>query len=237
MIGSARSARAMPRAALGHAPSPILLDTSSDAQYSTGAARTPRWRSRTGRCSSVSAAAVPASMRASWSSTPSITGYQEILTDPSYAGQIVTFTFPHIGNVGTNDEDIEALTPVCPRHGGAGADHRALQLAQQPAPRRLARQRAASPPSAGSTPGGSPASCARRGAQNAALAYLPGRRARPRRAQGPSRRPGPAWRAWTSPARSPAASATAGARAAGPGARAMAAATAAARTSWPSTTA
>ncbi|ABS63928.1 carbamoyl-phosphate synthase, small subunit [Parvibaculum lavamentivorans DS-1] len=36
-----------------------------------------------------------------------ITGYQEILTDPSYAGQIITFTFPHIGNVGTNDEDIE----------------------------------------------------------------------------------------------------------------------------------
>jgi len=36
-----------------------------------------------------------------------MTGYQEILTDPSYAGQIVTFTFPHIGNVGTNDEDGE----------------------------------------------------------------------------------------------------------------------------------
>ncbi len=36
-----------------------------------------------------------------------MTGYQEILTDPSYAGQIVTFTFPHIGNVGTNDDDIE----------------------------------------------------------------------------------------------------------------------------------
>src|SRR5271166_49258 len=36
-----------------------------------------------------------------------ITGYQEILTDPSYAGQIVTFTFPHIGNVGANPEDIE----------------------------------------------------------------------------------------------------------------------------------
>ena len=34
----------------------------------------------------------------------SLTGYQEVLTDPSYAGQIVTFTFPHIGNVGTNDE-------------------------------------------------------------------------------------------------------------------------------------
>ena len=42
----------------------------------------------------------------------SITGYQEILTDPSYAGQIITFTFPHIGNVGTNPEDIEATTPA-----------------------------------------------------------------------------------------------------------------------------
>ena len=38
----------------------------------------------------------------------SITGYQEILTDPSYSGQIINFTFPHIGNVGANDEDIEA---------------------------------------------------------------------------------------------------------------------------------
>lgn len=37
-----------------------------------------------------------------------ITGYQEIITDPSYAGQIITFTFPHIGNVGTNSKDIEA---------------------------------------------------------------------------------------------------------------------------------
>ncbi len=36
-----------------------------------------------------------------------MTGYQEILTDPSYAGQIITFTFPHIGNVGTNDDDNE----------------------------------------------------------------------------------------------------------------------------------
>src|SRR5208282_5996998 len=41
-----------------------------------------------------------------------MTGYEEILTDPSYAGQIITFTFPHIGNVGTNREDIETLTPV-----------------------------------------------------------------------------------------------------------------------------
>ncbi len=42
----------------------------------------------------------------------SITGYQEILTDPSYAAQIITFTFPHIGNVGTNHEDFEATTPA-----------------------------------------------------------------------------------------------------------------------------
>ena len=38
-----------------------------------------------------------------------MTGYEEILTDPSYAGQIITFTFPHIGNVGTNEEDIETI--------------------------------------------------------------------------------------------------------------------------------
>jgi carbamoyl-phosphate synthase small subunit len=42
----------------------------------------------------------------------SLTGYQEILTDPSYAGQIITFTFPHIGNVGANLEDIETVTPA-----------------------------------------------------------------------------------------------------------------------------
>jgi carbamoyl-phosphate synthase small subunit len=38
-----------------------------------------------------------------------MTGYEEILTDPSYAGQIITFTFPHIGNVGINDDDIETV--------------------------------------------------------------------------------------------------------------------------------
>ena len=41
-----------------------------------------------------------------------MTGYQEIMTDPSYAGQIVTFTFPHIGNVGVTPEDDEAAEPV-----------------------------------------------------------------------------------------------------------------------------
>jgi carbamoyl-phosphate synthase small subunit len=39
-----------------------------------------------------------------------MTGYQETLTDPSYAGQIITFTFPHIGNVGANEEDVEAVS-------------------------------------------------------------------------------------------------------------------------------
>ena len=38
----------------------------------------------------------------------SLTGYQEIISDPSYAGQIINFTFPHIGNVGTNKEDVES---------------------------------------------------------------------------------------------------------------------------------
>ena len=49
-----------------------------------------------------------------------LTGYQEILTDPSYLGQIVTFTFPHIGNIGANDEDIEDMTPAA-RRGAVGA--------------------------------------------------------------------------------------------------------------------
>ena len=63
-----------------------------------------------------------------------MTGYQEILTDPSYAGQIVTFTFPHIGNVGTNDEDIET-TNLASASGvrglhRQGAGHRSRQLSQ-----------------------------------------------------------------------------------------------------------
>jgi len=42
----------------------------------------------------------------------SMTGYQEILTDPSYAGQVICFTFPHIGNTGANDEDMETRVPA-----------------------------------------------------------------------------------------------------------------------------
>ena len=43
----------------------------------------------------------------------SLTGYQEILTDPSYAGQVITFTYPHIGNYGVNANDDESLAPAC----------------------------------------------------------------------------------------------------------------------------
>src|SRR3989304_4499850 len=49
-----------------------------------------------------------------------MTGYQEILTDPSYAGQIITFTFPHIGNVGTNNEDMESASLAAGGVGGGG---------------------------------------------------------------------------------------------------------------------
>src|SRR6476660_2847220 len=65
-----------------------------------------------------------------------MTGYEEILTDPSYAGQLITFTFPHIGNVGTNDQDIEtvnmAATPPARRDLGS------LELPLRQASRRVA---------------------------------------------------------------------------------------------------
>ena len=60
-----------------------------------------------------------------------MTGYEEILTDPSYAGQIVVFTFPHIGIVGANSEDIEATNPavravVVRAEAGRPSNYRAL---------------------------------------------------------------------------------------------------------------
>ena len=101
-----------------------------------------------------------------------ITGYQEILTDPSYAGQIVTFTFPHIGNVGVNDEDVEALTPYARGMVARGSDHRPVQLAQRRPSRDWLDSRGIAAIAGVDT---------RRitrilregGAQNAALAYLP----------------------------------------------------------------
>ena len=42
-----------------------------------------------------------------------LSGYQEIVTDPSYAGQVIMFTYPHIGNYGVNDDDHESRRPFC----------------------------------------------------------------------------------------------------------------------------
>ena len=71
-----------------------------------------------------------------------MTGYEEILTDPSYAGQIITFTFPHIGNVGTNEEDIEALNMAATarrlRRHPAHRHHRAVELARDAPSRSVA---------------------------------------------------------------------------------------------------
>ena len=67
-----------------------------------------------------------------------MTGYQETLTDPSYAGQIITFTFPHIGNVGVNPEDIEATTIHARGLLLAAGRDRALQLAVGPEAGRVA---------------------------------------------------------------------------------------------------
>ena len=71
-----------------------------------------------------------------------MTGYEEILTDPSYAGQIITFTFPHIGNVGTNEEDIEtvnmAATPGRARRDPAYRHHRAVEFPRHAPSRSMA---------------------------------------------------------------------------------------------------
>ena len=82
-----------------------------------------------------------------------MTGYQEILTDPSYAGQIITFTFPHIGNVGANGEDIETTTPAARGLVLGAVDQRTVQLARDPASRCLAEARATSWASPASTRG------------------------------------------------------------------------------------
>ncbi|WP_340644053.1 carbamoyl-phosphate synthase domain-containing protein, partial [Phenylobacterium sp.] len=57
-----------------------------------------------------------------------MTGYQEILTDPSYMAQIVAFTFPHMGNVGTNVEDLEQMS------GGASTAARGAIFRDVPTP-------------------------------------------------------------------------------------------------------
>ena len=85
-----------------------------------------------------------------------MTGYEEILTDPSYAGQLITFTFPHIGNVGTNDEDIETVN-MAATPGARGVilrsrDHRPVELPLGAPSRRMAASAAASSASPASIP-------------------------------------------------------------------------------------
>jgi carbamoyl-phosphate synthase small subunit len=73
-----------------------------------------------------------------------MTGYQEILTDPSYAGQIITFTFPHIGNVGTNDEDIETVNLAAVRACAAACSRPTSptrRTTRSPPPRPVAQAR------------------------------------------------------------------------------------------------
>ena len=154
-----------------------------------------------------------------------MTGYQEILTDPSYAGQIITFTFPHIGNVGVNDEDIETVN-MAAASGVRGcvlktditdpSNYRATRKLSDwlkargiigiagvdtralagADPREGHAQRGDRPPLAAATSTG--------------------------RSCSPRRRRGPGWSAWTSPRKSPPARASPGTRRRGNGARATA---------------
>ena len=89
-----------------------------------------------------------------------LAGYQEVITDPSYAGQIITFTYPHIGNYGVNLADFEARRPVLPRRRRARPGPPPLELAQRGRPRRPAARPTASRASPASTPASSPAASA-----------------------------------------------------------------------------
>ena len=130
-----------------------------------------------------------------------MTGYEEILTDPSYAAQIVTFTFPHIGVVGVNDEDIEVVNAAS-ASAAVGADHARrhcgpIEFSRHGAARQLAegardhrRDGHRHPRADDAHPR---AGHAERGHRPFAR-----RRLRPRRACAPRRPPGPASTGWTS---------------------------------------
>jgi Carbamoyl-phosphate synthase small chain, CPSase domain len=128
----------------------------------------------------------------------SMTGYQEILTDPSYAGQIICFTFPHIGIVGANGEDVETST--------VAARGLVLRMDITEASNFRASVSTAGcsarawPGSRASTPASSPGVSAR-GVRPMAPSSMPltGASTWPCSATAPS--PGPGSRAWTSPAR------------------------------------
>ncbi len=93
-----------------------------------------------------------------------LSGYQEIITDPSYAGQIITFTYPHIGNYGVNDDDDESRRPFCRGCDRARPRAASEQLARRAVTSRTCSCATASPASPGSTPAASRATCATSGA-------------------------------------------------------------------------
>ena len=125
-----------------------------------------------------------------------MTGYEEILTDPSYAGQIITFTFPHIGNVGTNDEDIETVN-MAATPGARGVILRTdiTEPSNYRATRHLdqwLQARAASSGSAGIDTRALTALIREKGMPNAVIAHDAGRQIRSRRAEeGSARVAGP----------------------------------------------
>ena len=171
-----------------------------------------------------------------------MTGYQEILTDPSYAGQIVTFTFPHIGNVGTNDEDIETVN-MAAASGVRGVDrpsrhHRPLQLARRPAISMPWLKARGIVGLAGIDTRALTALIREKGMPNAVIAHAPDGVFDIDALKARGRRPARPWTASTSCRRSPPASASTGTRRPGRSATAMAAQSdAAAATSSPSITA
>ena len=83
-----------------------------------------------------------------------LTGYQEVITDPSYAGQIITFTYPHIGNYGTTPDDRESRRPFCRGVVIRDLARRPQQLAQRGGSRRVPRAPTACRASPASTPAG-----------------------------------------------------------------------------------
>ena len=83
-----------------------------------------------------------------------MSGYQEVITDPSYAGQVIAFTSTHIGNYGTNAADDEAARPHCRGLVVRDLADEPVELAGHRGPRALPASATASRPSPASTPGG-----------------------------------------------------------------------------------
>ena len=97
---------------------------------------------------------------ASSSSTPPCRGYQEVITDPSYAGQVIAFTYPHIGNYGVPPDDESAGGPFCRGRRRPRSRRPAEQLASPSRASRASFGATGCRRSPASTPGGSPGTCA-----------------------------------------------------------------------------